>query len=324
MSKPAAPGSRPPLDETVTDAAILEWRQGDVIEFSRFVHQKSGDPDHLLASVSTATEKLVVVTQTCDIVRPVSRRPFVQLAAVVSVDEGRARKLREGTTPHLIHLPALGPNAFADLDRVMTWEKQTLVAYERAPAVRDEDERRKLRDSIGRKFSRFPFPDDFTISIEWLRDRIIDKHDKPVSAEGRLLRQVMQIRATANPDWDSAAASIDLTFVLEEGQLPSCEGLPEPSDQTRKWFDEKPRDSTAIAEKICAIMDGPADATGRDEDIIWLWSRLVEAWLARCTPTGAIRELGADVVNGEEFGLIRYLNSEQLDLDYISEPTVAG
>jgi hypothetical protein len=59
------------------------------------------------------------------------------------------------------------------------------------------------------------------------------------------------------------------------------------------------------------------------------WMALGEAWAERCRPKGsqpdevrnAVAALVAEVVPADEYTLIRYRRSEQLDLDHLSAPT---
>ena len=76
------------------DAALQDWRQGDLaLEESWFVHV--GDPgapltdaaaeaaDGDLQALTSEVRGLIVVTQTCDIVRACVDRPYVEVAPLV-------------------------------------------------------------------------------------------------------------------------------------------------------------------------------------------------------------------------------------------------
>jgi hypothetical protein len=78
------------------DAALKEWRQGDLaLDESWFVHV--GDPAAPLSEAAAQAEAegiqaltsetvgLVVVTQTCDIVRSCAVRPYVEVAPLMRV-----------------------------------------------------------------------------------------------------------------------------------------------------------------------------------------------------------------------------------------------
>ena len=76
------------------DAALQEWRQGDLaLEESWFVHV--GDPgvpltdaaaeatDGGLQALESEVRGLIIVTQTCDIVRACVDRPYVEVAPLM-------------------------------------------------------------------------------------------------------------------------------------------------------------------------------------------------------------------------------------------------
>ncbi len=59
----------------------------------------------------------------------------------------------------------------------------------------------------------------------------------------------------------------------------------------------------------------------------WLIMMLAESWAAQCEAAalqkgvhGVVRSVIPDVVTADEFPLTRFNNSEDLDLDYLSEP----
>ena len=119
------------------DAAVSAWRQGD---FTRdetwFVHVGDGaypltdtaaEGDGVQA-LTSEVRGLVMVTQTCDIVRGCTSRPFVEVAPLVGIPDTDYRDVKKGRRPTKAILANLeAERLVADLDRVMTVEKSILV-----------------------------------------------------------------------------------------------------------------------------------------------------------------------------------------------------
>jgi hypothetical protein len=194
------------------DDALAEWRQGDVaVDADRFVHVADGaapltnEAAELEAGpsvIQTTVEGLVLLTQTCDIVRSCAGRPFVELAPLVEVSEEEAHRIERGHRPNYAIVAALRDRRLvADLDRVMTVEKSILVTWARLPGWSTDDEGRRFAQALARKRIRFAFPNDFNELVRKLQSRIDDKHDR-LSDEGRALRALREIRVTASPSWD--------------------------------------------------------------------------------------------------------------------------
>lgn len=226
---------------TEIDEAVADLRQGDVVavgwtgwfgtraapltpEMSEAA-QNNNDDDPIL--VSAAAEGLVVVTQTCDLVRSCVERPFVQLSPLVRLEEPTASQARRGMRPRYVHVPLAGEDAFADLDRVATVEKSLIARWERSPGLNGDREQRRFAQATGRKFSRFAFPDDLSHSLRGLIDRVKKKHAK-ASPEGRALETLEEIRVTGAPSWSSNSIEVFLTFApatraQAEGAMPEDE-----------------------------------------------------------------------------------------------------
>ncbi len=117
------------------DAALQEWRQGDfVLGEQWFIYRI--DPKKTLAEssplseseeadlVEVETKGLIVVTQTCDIVRSCELRPFVQVVPLVEVPENMLKEIQRCRRPQYAFIPGAKDHCLvADLDRVMTVEK---------------------------------------------------------------------------------------------------------------------------------------------------------------------------------------------------------
>ncbi len=129
------------------DRALLEWRQRDCVvgEFW-FVHRVAPanpltDAGRVAAGAGSdlaesSTFGLVVLTQTCDLVRTWRDRPYGEVAPLVEVDDPGLREVERGDRPQFAFVPALaGRRLVADLDRVMTVEKAVVAGWSRTQTI---------------------------------------------------------------------------------------------------------------------------------------------------------------------------------------------
>jgi hypothetical protein len=250
------------------DKALQHWRQGDcVIDKLQFVHRH--DPDLPLTAkadtgsnelISTAVHGFAVVTQTCDIVRACTDRPFIEIAPLVKIEESRhLDEIRFGRRPRYAFISGVADvNLVADLDRVMTVEKTVVAKWQRTSGCQNDTDANNLRHALARKRIRFAFPDDFGIFVKRLHDRLQKKHDKD-SDEGRALRALQEIRVRAAPSWD--ADSVELTFWFIRGEdQPNFEGK-EWYEWLENWLNLLPVSGRFQADGQVVTLD---DLTARD------------------------------------------------------------
>lgn len=77
---------------------------------------------------------LVVVTQTCDILRTCSERPFVEVVPLKEVDETYLCQIQQSMRPQYAFIPGSAEYSLAaDLDCVMTLEKAVVARWQRHP-----------------------------------------------------------------------------------------------------------------------------------------------------------------------------------------------
>ena len=207
-----------------TDAALQVWRQGDLaLDESWFVHV--GDPAMPLSesaaeargpgpqALTSEVIGLIVVTQTCDIVRACTSRPYIEVAPLMQVTEDEWRTVRRGRRPAHATLPALEKDCLvADLDRVMTVEKSIVATWARTPGYTEDADGRAFAQALARKRVRFAFPDDFNAFARKLSGRLVEKHEKNTD-EGRGLRALREIRVRAAPSWDAPAVDLFVWFI---------------------------------------------------------------------------------------------------------------
>ncbi|WP_434043969.1 MULTISPECIES: hypothetical protein [Sorangium] len=208
---------------------LAEWRQGDVVRGPvDFIHM--GDPARALTPLAGEAQGdgptvlvgeeagLVVLTQTCDIVRNCIERPFIEAAPIVEVEEKKLREIQRVLRPNYAYIPALdGERLVADLDRVMTVEKTIVADWVRVPGCRNDAEARAFAEALRRKRGRFAFPDDFNATARDLQDQLKKRHDKN-SDEGRALRELREIRVTAEPSWEAERVTLVFWFIRHPEQ----------------------------------------------------------------------------------------------------------
>jgi hypothetical protein len=209
------------------DNALRTWRQGDcVLGEHWFVHRV--EPSLGLTAAARAAidagvdlaeslvTGLVVVTQTCDIVRSCRERPYVEVCPLVKVAKAKMLEIERGRRPALAFLPLLRQRRLvADLDRVMTVEKAVVANWTRVPGWQSDEGARNFALALARKRARFAFPTDFGLFVRKLRERLEDKHGKN-SDEGRALRALGEIRVQASPSWDDTRVFLMFWFIRHD------------------------------------------------------------------------------------------------------------
>jgi hypothetical protein len=306
------------------DAAMKKWQQGDVIRSIPFVFlADTARPSTSLSRevakggsfgpivVQSAGDGGVVISQTCDIVaKSAAQSPFVNVAALIELDDDVARHAASGDQPRYVHVPRLGTTWFADLDQLQTVEKAMLVDITPVHGVLSDDEQSAFGSAVGRKFSRFPFPDDLHPATIDLQRRIKKKHRQDSSQEGKLLQRVQQIRVEAHPDWQSDSLELTISFILPVGELLGSEMATSSSSATAAWLEGATRAPAELAARM--------DLVSSQEDRTALWEHLAESWARLCTPTGCVASIAGEVISSDEYSIERYWRSERLDLDHLS------
>jgi len=229
----------------VLDEALESWCQGDfiigslgfIVRFEPEIPLWPGDRDEVTDSdvYEEEVEGLVILTQTCDVVRKSRDRPYLEVGPLVRVkDEATLRSIMRGTSPRYAYVPGAASRMLvADLDRVMTIEKGLLAKWARETGCPTDQDQRCFAEALARKRARFAFPNDFVSMVEGLRDRITQKHAKE-SPEGTCLRMLREIRVAALPRWDATSVSLLFWFIVAEGESPADDNL---RRQCKAWMD---------------------------------------------------------------------------------------
>lgn len=212
------------------DSALQQWRQGDYVLGElwfvyRFNPQQPLTPDSLSVAqentdlTESEVRGLVVVTQTCDLVRSCYSRPFVEVVPLLEVDKQQLYDIKRSRRPQYAYIPgAAKDNLVADLDRVMTVEKAVVAQWKRSQGCYNDEETRALSLALTRKSSRFAFPDDFIEFAQELKKKLEKKHNK-ISSEGEALRALREIRVRAAPSWEASNIELMFWFIRDSEQV---------------------------------------------------------------------------------------------------------
>jgi hypothetical protein len=216
--------------------ALQHWRQGDVVLDSdlEFLHladlsrplssaslkiasasERADEITHGATAILEEVPGLVMLTQTCDIVRDCRSRPFVEVAPLIPVTADELENIRRLKRPAFAFVPgAAFSRLVADLDRAMTVEKALVVGWRHISGWKTDDDLRDFVSALSRKRSRFAFPNDFVAAAGPLHARLAGKNDKK-SDEGAHLRALREIRVRAAPSWDSERVQLSWWFIKD-------------------------------------------------------------------------------------------------------------
>ncbi len=261
------------------DEELRHWRQGDVscdvgLEFMHLADlsrphspvsleaNTEGDDETRTIGVTTVAEEVagvVVLTQTCDIVRSCWDRPYVEVAPLVKLDDDLVDQVRRLKRSAFAHISATAEHGLvADLDRIMTVEKAVVANWTRIPGWQTDAESREFARAIARKRSRFAFPDDFVSAADRFRRRLTEKHNR-ASPEGGHLRALREIRVRAAPSWHADDVELTIWFIKDHDP---GDGNSDWSGQVESWielFDQSGR--FRVVSRIACRLD---DITARD------------------------------------------------------------
>jgi hypothetical protein len=214
---------------TAIDEALRPWRQGDcVLGDHGFIYRTSLVTPLTEAGRLAAVERLdtaessvpglMVVSQTCDLVRSCRDRPFVEVSPLCEVKESDLRQIERSRIPRYAFISSLAARCLvADLDRVMTVEKSVVAGWVRVKGCQTSADVRRLTQALARKRARSAFPDDFVEFAKTLTGRLVEKHDRQ-SEEGRALRALREIRVRAEPSWEAPQINLSFWFIPNDDQ----------------------------------------------------------------------------------------------------------
>lgn len=287
-------------------------RQGDV--FTTITSIPTLGPDGRCTEHATP-RGVVVLSQTCDAIRAET----VQVAPVVHLSGTDVPAAASGRSPRYAPLPVLGGEVFAQLQTVTTIAKSLLSEDARRPGVLDLTDTRSFAMAVGRRFSRFAFPDDVALWFQPLQRLAQNRAHRAQSPEGRVFAKVRQIRVRSESGWTVAPYDLTISFLLDEGMLPFGTGdeLPDLPPALTTWLSGKR--GPEIAQKLLESRD--------PVELYHLWSALAVAWIDGCgtaseSDSMCVQKCTVEVAGLDEYSLAAFYDSESLDLDHLSSPTL--
>jgi hypothetical protein len=243
----------PELAEGAGAGTVLSgWQQGDVIlaDSPYFTHLAdlrlplTEESRELATSEADATTDflqgvlyqpigVVIVTQTCDIVRDQNRRPFVELCPLVQVNALALEEIRRLKQPRFAYVPGVAHrNLVADLDRTMTIEKSVLINCKRVEGCTSDTDTRSFAEALSRKKSRFAFPNDFVEAVKNMSERLKKLHGKR-DGTGTFAQSLREIKVRAASSWSAQRVSLTFFFILDDEAPPPSENSHE---QVTEWM----------------------------------------------------------------------------------------
>lgn len=222
---------------TSINRSLSEWRQGDIVldaglesfhlaylsqpnspasiqVATRLEHEGTPLPDDV-TPIMVASPGLVMVSQTCDVVRDCMTRPFVEVAPLVELSERTVEEVKRLKRPAFAYVPATANRRLvADLDRPMAVEKAIVARWNRVPGWTDDQEIHDFALALSRKRARYAFPDDFVRAAQGFQKRLVEKHNRQTS-EGSHLRALREIRVRAAPSWNDERVQLSWWFIKE-------------------------------------------------------------------------------------------------------------
>jgi hypothetical protein len=222
------------------DAPLLdEWRQGDLALMPLELTVLMVDAEGPFWQTIDAPHGVVIVSQSCDIIKEVERRPYVQIAGLVPANDGEIAKAVRRDTPSRIYLECLiDRGLLIDLDATSTVHKTVVATWKRTAGCHTDGERRRVAEGLSRHRHRFAFPDNFNEMVRPIRDWIESKRSK-ASPQGNFVRAMREVRVRCD-NWEEPK---ELTFIAIVDHLPE-QGELEQWKEAAKFLEKKVANDT--------------------------------------------------------------------------------
>ncbi len=227
------------------DTPLLdEWRQGDLTLEAIELPVIALDGQDLSWQAINASYGVVVLSQSCDIIRDVEMRPYIQVAGLVPATDGEIAKAIRKETPSRIHLDCLvGRNLLIDLDAAATVHKAVVAKWQRTSGCVSDEERRRIAVGFARHRQRFAFPDSFNELVRPVRRWIESKRNK-ASPQGNFVKAICEIRVHCD-NWDEPT---ELTFIAVVNHIPDKEEFLEWESAAKSLEEKATHDAYPTAE----------------------------------------------------------------------------
>jgi hypothetical protein len=284
------------------EKALERWRQGDFARVSVPFHTLHHPQESAVEGWEPSQEEeaepfvgamtregVVLVSQTCDVVRGVAtrNRNFLQVCALVPVSARDMEQVKRGKSPQLAYLPgAERYGMVVDLNTVAMVEKPLVASWPRESGCCSDEEVTAFAAALSRHKERYAFPDDFSDHVvKAFQDRAQKRHDSkaslastdPAEHEAALeaagFKALREIRVAAEPSWDRPEKVV-LRLILRQRDS----GL-----TTSQW------------EELRVLWEGLLHPHGQIRTAVVEHPSVLDEWSAR-----------------------EYLESHRLDLDYLS------
>ncbi|NED04372.1 hypothetical protein G3I55_22190 [Streptomyces sp. SID6648] len=324
MGDPLVEQTAPP-EPTLVD--LSGYQQADILKTDRIPLR--GVEDEVIWHPTP--RGVTIISQTCDIVQPNKR--YVQVAPLVTLPKDQVKRAAKGARPAYVAVPEAGADIFADLDHIATVSKEHVALLSPQRGVTDSDSLRIFGMRVGRRFSRFAFPDSVTPWLEPLKNTVISKAGNTQSDLGRVLEEwVVSLRLECDPSWDEQPPyQLTLLVIVKSDLLPQFDeiDLPELPAALETWLYDEERNvkqrPAAVAQRLVRAADG-----GDRVERYWLWEAFAESMAAECRPKSTVSDdvrvavaegqFSWEVATVEDVTYERILRSEEIDLDHLSPP----
>ena len=264
-----------------------------------------------LVVVPHAVDRVVVLTQTCDLQETTPTECFCLVAPVMRVEPALAHEALRGRRPSLAALPWVDDQSVADLSRITTVERSILLSAIGGDRPRNPTERLHFAETVSRYLTRPALRGDVNDLLTPFIKRIAEKHDRD-SPEGRCAHRVSELRLEAMSDLDHPAPALNVLMILEEEHLPT---LLDGQSVNHERIDALRRAGLTASAEAVESASGPV--TTREA-----WTALAECWLQPAVDlVPAVPGVGGveiTVLNGAELTYARSRNAPRLDVRYLS------
>jgi len=213
---------------------LQKLRQGDISYDEHWFVYLSTPDDSGNTLVEEEVAGFVILSQTCDIVRAHTERPYLEVCPLVKIeDEQDYQTIHKGMRPRYAYIPATeAQRLVADLDRITTIDKSLASHWSFHKGCKNAVEQQRFAAAIARKRNRFAFPDELVELLRPMQRRIVKKHSKN-SAEGESLRILREIRLAVTPSMEAEEIACFFYFIVADESLIT----PELEEQCTAWTD---------------------------------------------------------------------------------------
>lgn len=311
-------------------ADLYSARQGDVVALSWIPSVR----DESLTELLTPSG-VVILSQTCDVVRDPRSRPNVLVAPILGdPTKQQLSDARRGRAPLLLYLPPVSDAAekVADLQHASSVPKSFLlgkVLLSRHTTADSAADAAHLGSRIGRTYARFAFPDEIHEVADALakKARETSGSSKPF---GRVIDYVEDLRLKAN-HWDAPERILTFYAIVPKNILIDSEDV----DPGWTWSTDtvpgaRPGEDILRAPlaRVSELLANACDSYFNDPrsanmtTLFHLWN----AWAVRTCEELLDPHIGVEISeihfileSDDQFSLARLRRTASLDLEDLSE-----